>query len=143
MEKIVVVVRNGRVEYTAEQVQQIFTILQAELDRAQERFIQSHRKRFSLSNEQNASSPEYPTIVQLRPDGTRLRAVAYDGESYPGINIYWDTDNPEIDGLICFAKYNLKRSQNHAVCIGVYQSDQDDTVYYKPYMAERESDEEH
>lgn len=129
--------------YTAEQVQQIFTILQAELDRAQELFIQSHRKRFSLSNEQNAGSPEYPTIVQVLPDGTRLRAVAYDGESYPGINIYWDTDNPEIDGLICFAEYNPERSQDHAVCIGVYQSDQDDTVYYKPYMAERESDEEH
>ena len=129
--------------YTAEQVQQIFTILQAELDRAQERFIQSHRKRFSLSNEQNADSPEYPTIVQVLPDGTRLRAVAYDGESYPGINIYWDTDNPEIDGLICFAEYNPERSQDHAVCIGAYQSGQDDTVYYKPYMAERDLDEEH
>lgn len=123
--------------YTAEQVQQIFTTLQAELGRAQKRFIQSHRKRFSLSNGQNASSPEYPTIVQLFPDGTRLRAVAYDGESYPGINIYWDTNGPDIDGPICFVEYNPERSQDHAVCIGVYQSDQDDPVYYKPYMAER------
>ncbi len=129
--------------YTAEQVQQIFTALQAELGKAQQRYTQSRKRRFSLSKEQDNGLPEYPTIVQSLPDGTRLRAVAYDDESYPGINIYWDTNSPEIDGPICFVEYNPERSRDHAVCIGAYQSDLDDTVYYKPYMAERESNEEY
>lgn len=33
-------------DYTAEQVQQIFSTLQEELNKAQKRFVQSHRKRF-------------------------------------------------------------------------------------------------
>ncbi len=125
--------------FTQEQVQQIFATLQDELNRAQKRYVQSYKKKFSLSDKQYASLPECPTIVQLLPDGTRLRAVAYDDEGYPAINIYWDTDNPEIDGPICFAEYNPERSPCHEVCIGAYQSDKDDTIYYKPYMAERES----
>lgn len=125
--------------FTQEQVQQIFATLQDELSRAQKRYVQSYKKKFSLSDKQYAFLPECPTIVQLLPDGTRLRAVAYDDEGYPAINIYWDTDNPEIDGPICFAEYNPERSPCHEVCIGAYQSDKDDTIYYKPYMAERES----
>lgn len=128
--------------YTAEQVQQIFSTLQEELNKAQKRFVQSHRKRFSLSNEQNANLKKYPTIVLPLPDGSSLRAVAIDDENFPAINVYWDSDRAGENGLICFAEYNPERSQNHEVCIGAYQSDQDDTVYYKPYMAERESDEE-
>lgn len=129
--------------YTAEQVQQIFTALQTELSKAQKRYTQSRKRRFSLSEGRDDGLPEHPTIMQSLPDGTCLRAVAYDGESYPGINIYWDTNSPEIDGPICFVEYNPERSRDHAVCIGAYQSDQDDTVYYKPYMAERESNEEY
>lgn len=127
--------------FSQSQVQQIFATLQDELNRAKRRYVQSDKKRFSLSDEQYASLPEYPTIVQRLPDGSYLRAVAYDGESYPGINIYWDTEKPEMDGPICFAEYNPERSPCHEVCIGAYQSDQDDTKYYEPYMAERESDE--
>lgn len=128
--------------YTAEQVQQIFSTLRAELERVQERFAQSHRKQFFLSKEQDDVSQKYPTIVLPLPDGSSLRAVAIDDENFPSINVYWDSDRAGENGLICFAEYNPERSQNHEVCIGAYQSDQDDTVYYKPYMAERESDEE-
>lgn len=125
--------------YTQEQVQQIFATLQDELDRARKRYAQSYKGQFPLPDGQPTSLPECPTIVQLLPDGTRLRAVAYDDESYPAINIYWDTDRPGIDGPICFAEYNPERSPCHKVCIGAYQSDKDDTIYYEPYMAERES----
>lgn len=124
--------------YSLEQVQQIFATLQAELNRAQKRYVQSEKKRFSLSEEQETLMPECPTIVVPLPDGSWLRAVAYAGNSYPAINIYWDTDSTTIDGPICFAEYNPERSPCYTVCVGAYQSDQDDTTYYKPYMAERD-----
>ena len=127
--------------FTQEQVQQIFTTLKDELERAQKRYFQSYKQRFSLSDRQQAFLPEYPTIVLTLPDGTHLRAVAYDSGSYPAINIYWDTERLKNDGPICFAEYNPERSPCHEVCIGAYQSDKEDTVYYKPYMAERESNE--
>ena len=127
--------------FTTEQVQQIFATLQDELDRAKMLYMLSYKKRFSLSDEQYASLPKYPTIVQPLPDGSSLRAVAIDDENFPAINVYWDTEKPEIDGPICFAEYNPERGPCHEVCIGAYQSDEEDTVYYKPYMAERGSNE--
>lgn len=128
--------------FTGEQVQQIFTTLRDELDKAQKRYTQSYKERFSLSEKQSAALTELPTIVLPLPDGSRLRAVAYEGDSFPAINIYWDTGLHDIDGPICFAEYNPERSPCHEVCIGAYQSDKDDTTYYKPYMAERDSDED-
>lgn len=128
--------------FTGEQVQQIFTTLRDELDKAQKRYTQSYKERFSLSEEQTAALTELPTIVLTLPDGSRLRAAAYGGDSFPAINIYWDTGLHDIDGPICFAEYNPERSPCHEVCIGAYQSDKDDTTYYKPYMAERDSNEE-
>ena len=107
--------------FTQEQVQQIFATLRDELDRAQKRYTRSYKKRFSLSDEQYASLPKYPTIVLPLPDGSSLRAVAIDDENFP--------------------EYNPERGPCHEVCIGAYQSDKEDTVYYKPYMAERESNE--
>lgn len=129
--------------FTGEQVQQIFSTLRDELERAQKRYTQSDKKRFSLTEEQSASLPEFPTIVLPLPDGSWLRAVAYENDSFPAINIYWDTDSEEIDGPICFAEYNPERSPCYEVCIGAYQSNQEDTTYYKPYRAERESNEEY
>ncbi len=129
--------------FTGEQVQQIFSTLRDELERAQKRYVQSDKKRFSLTEKQSVSLPEFPTIVLPLPDGSWLRAVAYEGDSFPAINIYWDTDTEEIDGPICFAEYNPERSPCYEVCIGAYQSHQEDTTYYRPYRAERELNEEH
>lgn len=128
--------------FTGEQVQQIFVTLRDELDKAQKGYTQSYKERFSLSEKQSAALTELPTIVLPLPDGSRLRAVAYGGESFPAINIYWDTGLHDIDGPICFAEYNPERSPCHEVCIGAYRSDKDDTTYYKPYMAERDSNED-
>lgn len=124
--------------FTTEQVQQVFATLQDELNRAQSRFAQSHKRLFSLSDEQYAKLPEYPTIVQLLPDGSRLRAVAINGDSYPCINIYWDSDKVPDQGLICFAEYNPEHTSGLEVCVGAYRSDQEDTTYYEPYLAERD-----
>lgn len=96
--------------FTGEQVQQIFTTLRDELDKAQKRYTQSYEERFSLSEGQSAALTELPTVVLPLPDGSRLRAVAYGGDSFPAINIYWDTDLHNFDGPICFAEYNPERS---------------------------------
>ena len=132
--------------HTPDQVEQIFHALEAELQQAKERYAMPARKlRFSLSdsaqNEEDKPTP--PTISLSLPDGTHLKAVAYDGESYPAINIYWIHGAEVLDDLICFAEYNPERSSDHRLCVGTYQSEQEDTTYYQPYQtAEREYDEE-
>lgn len=126
--------------YSPTQVQQIFGTLQTELDRVRRRFTKPAKKKFSLSDK--ADTSEYQEIVLPLPDGTYLKAVAITDANFPSISIYWNcgVENPE--GIICFAEYNPERSPCHEVCIGAYRSDKDDTTYYKPYMAERDSDEE-
>lgn len=125
---------------TAEQIQQIAATLQAELAAAQERLMQSHRKAVPLSDGQYDRQPGFPTVVLPLPDGTSFRAVAVADEKYPAVNIYWDGGC--ADGFpVCFAEYNPEHAAGREVCIGAYRSDWDDVVYYRPYMAERESDE--
>lgn len=127
-------------EHTPDQVQQILGTLQTELDCAKKRFTKPVKKKFSLSDK--ADIPEYPEIVLPLPDGTYLKAVAITDENFPAINIYWNCGVEDPEEIICFAEYNPERSPYHEVCIGAYQSDKDDTIYYKPYMAERDSDED-
>lgn len=126
--------------FTSEQVQQIFGTLQTELERAKKRFTKPAKKKFSLSDK--ANTPEYQEIVLPLPDGTYLKAVAIMDENIPAINIYWNCGVEDPEGIICFSEYNPERSPCHEVCIGAYQPDKDDTTYYKPYMAERDSDED-
>ena len=127
-------------KHTPDQVQQIFETLQTELDCAKRRFTTPAKKKFSLSD--NVDTSEYQEIVLPLPDGGYLKAVAITDDNFPAINIYWNcgVENPEE--IICFAEYNPERDPCHEVCIGAYQSYKDDTTYYKPYMAERDSNEE-
>lgn len=125
--------------FSPEQVEQIFETLQFELKQARKRYIQTERKRFSLSEERIDNI--YPSIELNLPDGTSLTAKAIDDENFPAINIYWDGTESETHEEIAFVEYNPERSPCHKVCIGVYQSDEDDTTYYRPYMAERNSNE--
>lgn len=130
-------------EYTDDQVAQIFNALQTELDNAKERFTraQSGRKRFSLHEDRIPVYKDYPHIALSLPDGTSLVAVAFQQGEYPAINLYWLPGEDSPEGLIALAEYNPERSPEHNLCIGAYQSDQEDTTYYEPYMAERESNE--
>lgn len=123
--------------FTDEQIQQIFSTLQAELNCAQKRYTQQHKKKFSLSEKTEEHQTEIPSITLPLPDGSKLRAVAYEGDSFPAINIYWDTESDTVDGPICFAEFNPERRAGFELCIGAYQSEQEDTTYYEPYMAER------
>ena len=125
--------------YTPEQVEQMFTTLQTELDRAHKRYLHAGRKkkRFSLSDDSEPQeAAEAPYVTIRLPDGTALRAVAYQQKDYPSINIYWDSEREESPELICFAEYNPERSPCHELCIAAYQSHREDTTYYKPYLKE-------
>lgn len=70
-------------------------------------------------------------LVLALPDGTRLRAVGTHGGDYPCIQIFLDVG--ECSELICFAEYNPDKDEPHCVCVGAYQSHQEDTTYYEPY----------
>ena len=126
--------------YTSDQVEQVFSTLQTELDNAHQRYMHADKKkrRFSLSDESEKQSD--PSIGVQLPNGTTLRAVAYQQKNYPSINIYWDSKSEDSPELICFAEYNPERSPCHELCIAAYQSHREDTTYYKPYIRERENE---
>ena len=126
---------NAVYAFSPEQVEQIFETLQFELRQARKQYIQTTKKRFSLSDE--SADHNYPSLELLLPDGTSLTAKAIDDENFPAINIYWDGAESESYEEVAVVEYNPARSPCHKVCIGVYQSGRDDTTYYQPYMAER------
>ena len=124
--------------YDAAQSEKIFAALQDELGAAKERFSdsgKSGRKRFSLSDSAEPIENVLPQISMQLPDGTTLRAIAYQDAVYPSIKIEWIAASSETGKLVCFAEFNPERDPKGQLCIGAYRSDQDDTTYYKPYMA--------
>ena len=123
-------------QYDADQMEQIFSTLQAELDAARRRFYlgkcRSLNRTFTFQDEMHAN----PRITLSIADKSWLTAVACQQDDYPSINIYLCRNGKEPE-LICFAEYNPERSPCHEICIGTYQSDDDETKYYAPYRAER------
>ena len=125
-------------EFTEDQVSQIFSTLYDELYKARAKYsIAKHDKKpFSLSDESEESMPEYPHSDLQLPDGTTLRATAIDDENFPAINI--DLIDFEKTERICFVEYNPERGSCHKVCIGVYQSDKDEPVFYEQYVRDKD-----
>jgi hypothetical protein len=127
--------------YTQRQVEQIFTTLQTELDKARKRFAagKTGKQRFTLSDSpEKPTTPEwYPTIVLPLPDGTHLSAKAINDPNFPAINVYWDKGGADDPEYVSFVEYNPERGDGHEVCIGVYNSIEEDTIHYGPYMTER------
>lgn len=128
-------------EYRPEQITQIFTALQTELNKARRRFFQKggkSGKRFSLSAPMAKPIAEEhePNFDVMLPDGSLLRAVGFEEDEYPGINIYRIRPGGDAK-LICFAEYNPSKAEDQRLHIGVYRSDGDDPIYYEPYKAER------
>ena len=138
--------QTGCYAYTAAQVAQIFTTLQNELNSSWERFMHESRKgqrRFTLSDSVPKPEPVGPRLYLSLPDGTALRAAAYGSTDYPAINIERRSAHDDSWDVICFAEFNPERGASGMLCIGAYQSEQDDTTYYEPYdTAERESNDE-
>ena len=132
----------GTYAYTKDQVDQIFTVLQAELLRVKLRFLRTQstaKKRFALSEpyapEKSKISEDNPTLAIPLPDGTYLRAVGYPTDTYPCIDIYWDNGINAPTDTLCFVEFNPNHEEDERVCIGAYRSNQDDPTYYAPYMA--------
>ena len=128
--------------YTRDQVEQIFTALQLELDKAKMRFLQpqvKRSKRFSLSEPCDMAEPkpaeDMPTIVIPLPDGTFLRAVGCPNDDYPSINIYWDNGVNAPTDTLCFVEFNREKNGSQRVCIGAYCAEEEDTTYYRPYVS--------
>lgn len=132
----------GTYAYTKDQVDQIFTTLQAELLRVKLRFLRTQstaKKRFVLSEpytpERFKISEDNPTLAIPLPDGTYLRAVGYPTDTYPCIDIYWDNGINAPTDTLCFVEFNPDHEEDEGVCIGAYRNNQDDPTYYAPYMA--------
>ena len=127
-------------EFEEQHVNQIFEALFEELYKARRRYyLAMHKaKPFSLSEEpEKDEEPAYPYADLPLPDGTTLRAVAIDDENFPAINIHLLSQGKGSEH-ICFVEYNPERSSWHKVCIGVYQSDKDDTIFYEQYVRDKE-----
>lgn len=131
----------GNYDYTRAQVEQIFTTLQLELVKTKTRFLQSQgpKKRFSLSKPYDEDAQtvkeDNPAFAIPLPDGTYLRAVGFSNSDYPCINIYWDNGINEPTEPLSFVEFNPEKEAAMRVCIGAYRSDDEDTVYYAPYVA--------
>lgn len=129
--------------YDEDQVEQIFNMLQIELDQARQRYSDKRkRKRFSLSDTQKSAADilSHPHITLKLPNGQRLRAVAYAQDEYPAINVYLLKDDLSEE-LICFTEFNQERTPGCEICIGTYQSGGDEPQYYASYEEERNQDE--
>lgn len=123
-------------EYTEQQVARIFKILQEELDKAKELFKNKGQTRVLGDY---CLSPEPYTDLHL-PNGDMLRAIAYDDPDFPTINIQlFEGDNDPV--TICFAEFNPERDSGPQVCIGAYNSEVDETVYYEQYHPDEVKDE--
>lgn len=122
-------------EYTEKQVSRMFRMVQAELDKAKELFKNKGTERILGDY---CLSPEPYTDLQL-PNGDMLRAIAYDDDDFPSINIQlFEGDNDPV--TICFAEFNPERKSGPQVCIGAYNSEVDETVYYEQYHPDIKED---
>lgn len=130
-------------EFTDSQVNYIFSALQAELDKAKKCFFcraTRGKERFTLSSNHQPEIKSDPTIVVALSDGTYLRAVSMYDNDYPAIKIYWDRNDPEDIGEICFVEHNTHSNGKSKVFVCVYSPEQDEPIYYEPYSAKSNED---
>jgi hypothetical protein len=73
---------------------------------------------------------ESKEISVTLPNGDVMRAVAFQDDVNPAIDIYLGAEN---DKILCFSEYNLDKPKDQRVCTGVYVESQEDSVYYDSY----------
>lgn len=128
-------------EYRTDQVEQIFSAIRMETDKARMRFANPksvHKKRFFLSEpkEPALKKKEIPTLRLPLPDGTALLAEVHESDEYPAVCICWESGGRHSPELLCMAEYDPDRSPCHKVCVAAYQSHREEPTYCKPYIAE-------
>lgn len=115
-------------EYTEQQVSRIFKAVEEELDKAKQLFKNKGQTR--VLGDYYLSACSY-TDLHL-PNGDMLRATAIDDHNFPAINVdLFEGDNDPV--TVCFVEFNPERESGPQVCIGVYNSEVEDTVYYEQY----------
>ena len=83
---------------------------------------------------------EWPAQDQLvTPGGATLQVSIYPEDDYPCINIDLIKDDGSKE-KVCFVEHNPDKDPGHELCIGVYCSDEEDTVYYDSYNKTAESE---
>lgn len=123
----------GNYEYTEEQINKIFDKLYSELDKVHQRFIGAEfgNEKFSLSNDNIRK--ENPSLIMPLPDGTYLRAVAAEDDTMPNLSIYLQTGNGDEEKSVCYAEYNYEREAGKELCIGVWNSQEEDPYFYEQF----------
>lgn len=81
-----------------------------------------------------------PVAQLATPDGTILQVNVYRKTDYPSVNIDLLQGHGQSEH-ICFVEHNPERALGHQLCIGVYCSTEDDTVYYDSYVKTMEDNE--
>lgn len=84
---------------------------------------------------------EFPSVELTLPDKSVLRATAVEDENFPAIEITLTSKDGKTD-KVCFVEYNPERENGSEVCIGVYNSKDDETVYYDSYTPRRRENKE-
>lgn len=79
-----------------------------------------------------AETAKAPADTLIMPNGTVLQVKICSEDEYPCINI----DLVQADGeneRVCFVEHNPEKELGQELCIGVYCSTEEDTVYYSSY----------
>ena len=79
-----------------------------------------------------AETTKTPADTLIMPNGTVLQVKICSEDEYPCINI----DLVQADGeneRVCFVEHNPEKELGQELCIGVYCSTEEDTVYYGSY----------
>ncbi len=85
---------------------------------------------------------EFPGICEISlPGGAKLVATSAQDPQFPSINISL-VDAQREETRVCFVEHNPERAPGHELCIGVYCSDEDDTVYYDSYNKNTEGEDQ-
>ena len=131
-------------DYHMEQVEQIFTAIQVEMEKAKKRFLSfngTRKKRFSLSEPSETEPEEAIPMLRLPlPDGTALLAEVHESDEYPMICICWESYRKRSPELLCMAEYDPDRSPCHKVCVAAYRAHEEEAVFYKPYIMEEKEE---
>lgn len=127
----------GNYEYTEDQIDKIFDMLNFELEKTHQRFISATHGsgRFSLSD--NYTRKKNPELIMPLPDGTFLRALAAEDDVMPNISIYLRTGNGDEEKSVCYAEFNYEREPGKELCIGVWHSQDEDPYIYEPFNKEK------